>query len=864
MSIEDRDDADPLESLIAEIMEAEAGGERVDRGALLTQYPQHADSLRDFFATHDRMKLAAEIDPPTLPPHEPDVEEAAIPPRSAGDDPTLLPTEPTSTLSAPTVGDQVRYFGDYELLEEIARGGMGVVFKARQINLNRMVALKMILAGQFAGDEDVQRFYTEAEAAAQLDHPGIVPIFEIGEHQGQHYFSMGYIEGESLAHKVADGPLPPREAAELVKKVCEAIAYAHEHGVIHRDLKPANILNDRNGQPKVTDFGLAKKTEADSGLTGTGQILGTPAYMPPEQASGKTDVGPLADVYSLGAVLYCLLTGRPPFQAARPMDTLLQVLDQEPVAPRALNVDVPKDLETICLKCLRKEPDRRYPHAVELAADLQRFLSGEPIHARPVSHLERGVKWIRRHTVVSILAASLFFAIAAGSVTSILFGVASVTQRRRAETNLRRAESMLYADDLAEAQRHIGDRNIQAAADVLIDVDPQLRGWEYSYLRSLVSYPSVACNVGGTISQVGFVSDTANAIAVTTRREDFSQVEATLNTIDTRTGRLLGAVTEYASSYQVSASPDGKWFRLFGEGQPESYWFVEDKGITSVSLPIDLEFESFSSKNPNTVIVRSGERQMSFHLLTQQLVDSDEDSPATEQNESLPFRVTKQDDVVEIWDTSADTLVHAVPIQLRQRLMVSRGTRLFRNNAPWKTDFNVQTSNHDGTLAAITCSSGAVILLETSTGKVAGVLDQHRDGPPRAEFSDDGNLLITGGFDPDQTVRIWSIGGVRGPLEVSGQEFAVGPTGDLLAVTKNEKVFVYRERQPGLELIATFSMASRVLEADFDSSGRWLAVRTELVGESKGGRLEIRVPELIVVLDTAGWKKVTEINLEHV
>ena len=234
----------------------------------------------------------------------------------------------------PTVGDKVRYFGDYELLEEIARGGMGVVYKARQINLNRIVALKMILAGQFAGEEDVQRFYTEAEAAASLDHPGIVPIFEIGEHEGQHYFSMGFIEGESLAHKVADGPLPPREAAEFVKKICEAMAYAHEQGVIHRDLKPANMLIDANGQPKVTDFGLAKKTEADSDLTGTGQILGTPSYMPPEQASGKTDVGPRLMSIRSERFSTVLLTGRPPFQAASPMDTLMQVLEQEPVSPR--------------------------------------------------------------------------------------------------------------------------------------------------------------------------------------------------------------------------------------------------------------------------------------------------------------------------------------------------------------------------------------------------------------------------------------------------------------------------------------------------------------------------------------------------
>ena len=264
MSAEDRDDKDALESLIAEILEAESRGEPVDRDSLLAEHPQHADSLRDFFANHDRVKSAADIDPPTLPP--PDDPPALVDPTISSDaqaqeDETVPPTGslPADASSVPSVGDEVRYFGDYELLEEIARGGMGIVFKARQMNLNRTVALKMILAGQFAGEEDVQRFYTEAEAAAQLDHPGIVPIFEIGEHQGQHYFSMGYVEGESLAHKVADGPLPPHEAAELVKKICDAMAYAHERGVIHRDLKPANILIDPNGQPKVTDFGLAKK-----------------------------------------------------------------------------------------------------------------------------------------------------------------------------------------------------------------------------------------------------------------------------------------------------------------------------------------------------------------------------------------------------------------------------------------------------------------------------------------------------------------------------------------------------------------------------------------------------------------------------
>src|SRR5271163_2072038 len=238
---------------------------------------------------------------------------------------------------------------------------MGVVYRARQTSLNRPVALKMILAGQLANDTDVKRFYTEAEAAANLDHPGIVPIFEVGQHEGQHYFSMGFVEGQSLSQRLADGPLPAREAAELIRRASEAIEYAHQHGVIHRDLKPANILLDSNGNPRVTDFGLAKRMQGDSGLTGSGQIMGTPSYMPPEQASGKgRDVGPAADVYALGATFYALLTGRPPFQAATTMDTVLQVIGDEPVPPRRLNRSIPRDLETIALKCLKKNPSRRY------------------------------------------------------------------------------------------------------------------------------------------------------------------------------------------------------------------------------------------------------------------------------------------------------------------------------------------------------------------------------------------------------------------------------------------------------------------------------------------------------------------------
>ena len=335
----------------------------------------------------------------------------------------------------PAVGARVRYFGDYEIAREIARGGMGVVFQATQISLNRPVALKMILAGQLADDTDVRRFRTEAEAAANLDHPGIVPIFEVGQHEGQHYFSMGFIEGQSLAQRLAEGPLPAREAAALLMKVAEAIAYAHRRGVIHRDLKPSNILIDADGNPRVTDFGLAKRVQADSGLTGSGQVMGTPSYMPPEQAGGRRgEVGPAADVYALGATLYCMITGRPPFQAATAMDTVLQVLNEEPVPPRRLNATIPRDLETICLKCLEKEPGKRYGGAEMLGEDLRRFLAGEPILARPVMRWERAVKWARRRPAIATLLGLVALVTALGFGGVLWQWREAVRARRRRST----------------------------------------------------------------------------------------------------------------------------------------------------------------------------------------------------------------------------------------------------------------------------------------------------------------------------------------------------------------------------------------------------------------------------------------------
>ena len=275
---------------------------------------------------------------------------------------------------------RLRYFGDYELIRELARGGMGVVYEARQVSLNRVVAIKMILSAHLASEADVRRFYVEAKAAANLDHPNIVPIFEIGEHEDQHYFSMKLIKGGNLADRIEDLVRDPEAAAGLMATVARAVEVAHHKGIVHRDLKPANILIDEAGQPHVTDFGLAKDLGSGDGLTKSGAIMGTPSYMSPEQAQATHRViGPATDVYALGAILYELLTGRPPFRADTPLDTLIQVVESQPVHPRSLNTKVPRDLETICLKCLEKTPSKRFRSAQELADDLERFLAGERI-----------------------------------------------------------------------------------------------------------------------------------------------------------------------------------------------------------------------------------------------------------------------------------------------------------------------------------------------------------------------------------------------------------------------------------------------------------------------------------------------------
>jgi ABC-type amino acid transport substrate-binding protein/tRNA A-37 threonylcarbamoyl transferase component Bud32 len=347
---------------------------------------------------------------PTLP-------LAGASPRPTGDEVGGL----TEVLASAAIG---RVVGDYELLQEIAQGGMGVIYKARQKSLQRVVAVKMIRAGQLASSLEVQRFRAEAEAAAQLDHPNIVPIYDVGEQEGQHYFSMKLIEGRSLSPHLERFRADPAAAAALMVPLARAVQYAHDQGILHRDLKPANILLDDQGQPHITDFGLAKRVAGaeTARLTQTGAILGTPGYMAPEQASGHKELTPAVDVYGLGAILYELLTGRPPFQAATPMDILTQVVSREPDRPRSINPAVPRDLETICLKALAKEPNRRYPSAGAMAEDLTRFLEGSPIQARPTTGMERTWRWCRRNPVLASMGtvAVVLLAVVLGLLVALL------------------------------------------------------------------------------------------------------------------------------------------------------------------------------------------------------------------------------------------------------------------------------------------------------------------------------------------------------------------------------------------------------------------------------------------------------------
>lgn len=359
--------------------------------------------------------------------------------------------------------------GEYQILDVLGRGGMGIVYKAKHVTLNRLVAIKMILAGSHANEDQIKRFMSEARAVAGLQHPNIVQIFDIGEHEELPYFSLEYVDGASLEDVLREESASPNDAAKMVASLAEAMQYAHDAGILHRDIKPANVLISKDGIPKITDFGLAKQIQNDDEQTKTGMILGTPGYMPPEQATGQKDIGPSADQYSLGALLYRMLSGRAPFVSSKVMDTIMQVIESPPVPLRQLDGNIPKDLETICLKTLAKKPAQRYANCSELAAELNRFLNGEPIIARPVSQTEKMIRWCKTKPQIAIptFAAALSLIAVAIISTWSYFAVTKERDNAIAQEEIA-AEQSAFAQQqmrIAQDQKEEADKSAQIARE---------------------------------------------------------------------------------------------------------------------------------------------------------------------------------------------------------------------------------------------------------------------------------------------------------------------------------------------------------------------------------------------------------------
>lgn len=510
--VTDSDSQPDEDKFIAEIERQLAAGEYVDFISLIEHFPECADRLRDLMSRQQRGEDDSELD------------ESIVMTSSKQPEKDAATTLQAPGLTESRIDDPIPLgeFGDYKLLDLVAKGGMGFVFRAYHYKLDRVVALKAIRNGRFTTTEEVERLKQEARAAGILTHPNIVSVYEIGEHSGHHFFTMEYVEGHSLEEMVRESPLPARKAADYVRIIARAVQYAHEKSIVHRDIKPSNVLVTLNDEPRITDFGVAETVyhESDSGDAKTresGEIVGTPQFMSPEQADGEKDAfNPATDIYSMGALLYCLLTGRPPFQAESESETLAQVRSQEPAAPRLLNAKVPRDLETICLKCLNKDPGRRYGSAADLSEDLGRFLRGEPIMARPVGRIGQLLKACRRNPVVTLLATCAVLLAAAliavqGVANSHLNRLNSeileanrkladsrtslriaLNETRQSQTAL---QELLYVSDMREAGKAWANRDMRLLVSLLERQQPRpgekdLRGGEWHFLWNHARIPS--------------------------------------------------------------------------------------------------------------------------------------------------------------------------------------------------------------------------------------------------------------------------------------------------------------------------------------------------------------------------------------
>jgi WD40 repeat protein/tRNA A-37 threonylcarbamoyl transferase component Bud32 len=534
-----------LDEILGAYLEAADTGEAVDRRDLFARHPDLADRLAAFFDGHDHLERV------TMP---------------------LRPGAPPMPGFPPPFE-----FRDYEILEPLGQGGMGVVYKARQKSLNRLVALKMIRTGWLASPDQVRRFRNEAETVATLDHPRVVPIYDVGEEAGHLYYSMKWIEGGSLAEHLPRFTADPRAAVQVLVAVARAVHHAHQRGILHRDLKPSNILLDADGRPHVADFGLAKSLELDQSLTQTGALLGTPSYMAPEQASPNRNNSPAVttatDVHGLGAILYALLTGRPPFNGDNVLDTLEQVRSRDPQSIRASNPNIDRDLETVCLKCLEKDPERRYESAEALARDLERWQVGKPVHARPVRQMDRAWRWCQRNKVLAGLSAAVIALIVAALVGLPTGMVLLSNEQARTKGQKELAESMR---DLAQnqgrqlrRQLYAGDISLAFQSWQILQIDhmralldrhtpkqdeEDLRGFEWRYLDQLLrdgTQPLRVMKHGSPVYDI--------AMSLDGKRVASCGENQVIRLWDVATGIQIGACRSgETATTALAISPDGK------------------------------------------------------------------------------------------------------------------------------------------------------------------------------------------------------------------------------------------------------------------------------------------------------------------